>query len=229
MLGFGLFSNFFSGSFFVLFRRIFCWIWGPLSGLLGVLAIITWFVPGVTFGPMGKWLIEEDPLVKAEAIFVLGGKPYERAKEGAKIFHQKYAPRIYTTGELVPSDVKALGLNIPEAQITKQALIREKVPLFKIKPIKEGTSTFEEFEIIYRICKEKNYHSVIVVTTKFHTKRVQMLKEHFREENSYPLQIIVHGASAEEYKEKKWWKYEAGLIFWFEELMKIIYYEFKYF
>ncbi len=229
MLGFGLLSKVFSGSFLGIFRRIFCLIFGPFTGMFAVLAFITWLAPGITLGPLGKWMIDEDPLVKAEAIFVPGGEPSERAKEAAKIFHSGFAPRIFTTGGIVPSEIKAVGLNLPAAVITKQALLRHKVPLFKIKPIKEGTSTYEEFQTIYRICQEKNYHSVIVVSSKFHTKRIQLIKEHFREKNPYPLQIIVRGAPAEGYKEKKWWKYEAGMIFWFQELMKRIYYEFKYF
>jgi hypothetical protein len=58
--------------------------------LLFMLLILVAAVVG--FRGAGRWLTREDPLSKADMIFVLsGGMPY-RAQEAGKIFRMGYAP-----------------------------------------------------------------------------------------------------------------------------------------
>ena len=43
---------------------------------------------------LGAWLVVEDPLEKADAIFVLGGTRYERPLEAVDLYKAGWAPRI---------------------------------------------------------------------------------------------------------------------------------------
>ncbi len=207
-------------------KKLLCVISYILTPTILIFILLTWLAPSLTLSPIGNYLIVEDPLQNADAMFVLGGKPEERAREAAKI--HKYAKKIYTTGGLIPQDISAVNLKFTEAQLTKLALIKYGVPFLKIKPIKKATSTYEEFQVIFNTAKENNLKTIIVVSTKFHTKRISKLREHFNKK--YPnVRIIIHGAPAILYDESRWWESEYGMIFVFNEIAKSLYYELKYF
>src|ERR1700675_4526767 len=73
--------------------------WRVLSAVGGglVLAIVIFF--GV-----GRWLVVEDPLVKARAIVVLSGAMPLRAIEAAKLYREGYAPEIWLTHSTEPGE-----------------------------------------------------------------------------------------------------------------------------
>jgi len=47
------------------------------------------------FPRVGRWLVVEDPLDKAQAIVVLSGRIPMRAKEAARLYKAAYAPQIW--------------------------------------------------------------------------------------------------------------------------------------
>src|ERR1700694_2787292 len=63
---------------------------------------------------VGRWLVVEDPLVKARAIVVLSGAMPLRAIEAAKLYGEGYAPEIWLTHSLEPGETLA-QMGIPFA------------------------------------------------------------------------------------------------------------------
>src|SRR5712664_1289515 len=57
----------------------------------------------VMFFGVGRWLVVEDPLVKATAIVVLSGAMPLRAVEAAKLYREGYAPEIWLTHSAEPA------------------------------------------------------------------------------------------------------------------------------
>src|SRR5580704_6492395 len=55
----------------------------------------------IFFG-VGRWLVVEDPLMKARAIMVLSGSMPLRAIEAAKLYREGYAPEIWLTHSSEP-------------------------------------------------------------------------------------------------------------------------------
>src|SRR5260370_6754519 len=51
----------------------------------------------IIFLGVGRWLVVEDPLDKAQAIVVLSGRIPMRAKEAARLYKAAYAPQIWLT------------------------------------------------------------------------------------------------------------------------------------
>ena len=90
----------------------------------------------------------------------------------------------------------------------------------------DWTATKEESEAILTYCKQHNYSKVIVLSSKFHTRRVGDVFKPLLEDEG--IQVIVHGAPSSLYKEAEWWKYESGMIMVNNEYMKHIYYFLKY-
>src|SRR6202023_428774 len=67
---------------------------GPILLTLVVGLIIS---TAIIFLNVGRWLILEDPLDKAQAIVVLSGGMPMRAKEAARLYNAAYAPQVWLT------------------------------------------------------------------------------------------------------------------------------------
>lgn len=171
-------------------------------------------------------LIKEDNPVKVDAIFVLAGAPEERAPKAAELFHQGYSQSIVVTGARVPSLLEVLDTVLTEAQLTRQALLNEGVDTSAIVMLNRGTSTFEESDIILGYAGPLNYKRIILVSSKFHTSRMQrVFRKKFEDEGITPFII---GAEPLRYEIANWWNYEEALIFVNNEYLKHLYYLWKY-
>ena len=89
-----------------------------------------------------------------------------------------------------------------------------------------GTSTKEESEAIANYCAENTLKRVILISDKFHTRRIRRVFEPLFDE--LETELIIHGTGSTRYDEAEWWKKEEGLIMVNNEYVKLLYYEFKY-
>src|SRR6202158_4346876 len=81
--------------------------WLILSAIGGVGLVLA----VVIFFGVGRWLVVEDPLVKARAIVVLSGAMPLRAIEAAKLYREGYAPEIWLTHSAEPGQtLQAMGI-----------------------------------------------------------------------------------------------------------------------
>lgn len=174
----------------------------------------------------GNFLIKEDELQRADAIFILSGDPYDRGKQGQILYREGYAPVIVTTGENISHNLKALNINYAEADLTKHYLVSNGVDSADVIIVRKGTSTIEEADVIINYAKTNSLNKVIVVSTHFHTRRIHsFFHPLFEKEN---IELIVQGAPSSLYNEQEWWKQEDGLIMVNNEYVKLIYYKLKY-
>jgi len=192
--------------------------------LLFILIIISFRRPLMRC--VGNYLIDEDQLSKADAIFLLSGNPGDRAKEAAKLFNSGFAPQIICTGESVPSLFEVINVKIDEATLSEIALKKEKVDSNNIKILHIGTSTREESHAILSYCKQNGIRKIIVVSDKFHTNRINYAFRSIFEKGG--IEIILRGAPSSVYKEDKWWAEEAGLLMVNNEYVKLFYYYIHY-
>ena len=82
----------------------------PRRILLGIAAIL--LMGGTFLLYVGRWLVVEDPLEKAQAIIVLSGRMPVRALEAAKLFRNGYAPKIWLTHSTEPgATLGAMGIS----------------------------------------------------------------------------------------------------------------------
>ena len=195
---------------------------GTFIILLGILFLFR--VP--ILHALGNVLICEEPVEKVQAIFVLSGGPLDRGGEAAKLYGAGISKRVICTGSNTPADFAALGITYLESEITRIYMMHEGVPDSSIDLIKKGTSTREEEECILDYCKKNNLNNVMVVSSKFHTRRIcRTFNKAF---SNAHIHLIIHGASSSTYDENNWWKREDGLIAVNNEYIKILYYWVKY-
>ena len=102
-----------------------------LLGLVGVM-----FLSALIFLLfVGRWLVLEDPLEKAQAIVVLSGRMPIRAMEAAKLYREGYAPKVWLTHSTEPgATLEAMGISYAgEDSYNLRVLIHEGVPTDDIR------------------------------------------------------------------------------------------------
>ena len=175
---------------------------------------------------VSSFLIYEDELQKAPVMFVLSGGPLDRGSEAVRLYNAGWASLVICTGENIPHNFAALGIDSIEGAITKIHMLSEGLPEEKIQLIRKGTSTFEEAEEILRYCKAMNIDKAIIVSSDFHTRRIhRVIKKQFKNTG---VQVIIQGATNTAYDKDYWWSYENGLIDVNNEYIKLLYYWWKH-
>ena len=176
---------------------------------------------------VGGYLISEDKLQKADVIFVLGGSSFERGNEAAKLFIDGYAPEIICLGKNSPSIFGAINKDYTESEIARINIIKNHdINKRHVKLLKIGTSTKEESVAIADYCRKNKLERIIIISSKFHTRRVRGVFEPLFEDLT--TQLIIHGTPSLLYNENEWWMYEQGLLMVNNEYVKLVYYWIKY-
>jgi len=150
-----------------------------------------------------SWIIE-DPLDKADALIVLGDDNFyaDRATRGAQLFREGKAPVIVASG-------RRLRPNAGIAELMEHDLVERGVPRDKIvRFVHDADSTLEEAQGLSRLAGERKWHSVIVVTSNFHTRRARYIFQRV-----FPLGVEVRVASARDgdFDPEHWWEKRTSI------------------
>jgi len=119
----------------------------------------------------GEQLIEEDPLEKSDAIVILSGDNFyaDRATRAAEVFRQGLAPVVVASGARLRPYA---GIS----ELTTHDLIERGVPKEKIIPFPhDADNTREEAQALRKLLQQKNWKTVIVVTSNYHTRRAKYI------------------------------------------------------
>jgi uncharacterized SAM-binding protein YcdF (DUF218 family) len=166
---------------------------------LAVLALII-------FLGIGRWLMVEDPLEKAQAIVVLSGRMPMRAQEAARLYNAGLAPRVWLTRSVEPAaslqemHIAYIGEDFFNARI----LMHEGVPSNAILVLEPAiNNTADEMRVITAELERSKAKTLIIVTTKAHTRRVRTL---WRDLSGGSGRAIVRAASTDPFAPDHWWR-----------------------
>lgn len=159
------------------------------------------------FLEVGRWLVAEDPLAKARAIAVLSGRMPLRALEAAKLYRQGYASEVWLTHSSDPGEtLEAMGIPYAgEEYYNTLVLIHEGVPAAAIHVLNPPiVNTVDEVRVISAaLDRHMNDRSVILVTSKAHTRRARLL---WRKLASKQTRAITRAASDDPFDPGHWWR-----------------------
>ncbi len=171
-----------------------------------VTAVVGLVTAVIIFLGVGRWLIVEDPLEKAQAIVVLSGRMPMRARDAARLYNAGYAPQVWLTRAVEPtaSLQKMHIAYIGEDFFNTQVLMHEGVPSNAIHVLEQPiNNTADEIAAIAAELERERGGAVIIVTTKVHTRRVRAL---WRKLSSGPGRAIVRAAQADTFAPGHWWR-----------------------
>lgn len=204
---------------------------GRLRRLLvrtGVLLVLLLLLAGVWFFPRaGRYLVVEDSLVKSDAIVVLAGARVERWLEAVDLYREGWAPRIVlSAGPVDDAELRLrdMGIRIPtDAELARGAMIQLKVPAGAISIFPYSLdNTAQEAEAVRVTAAAEGWHQVIVLTSKYHTRRASFAFS--RELRGTGVGALMRATRYDIATPDRWWSRRADFRFVTSELQKLVAY-----
>ena len=181
--------------------------WLILGGIFIVLA------GGATlFFTVGEWLVVEDKLAHADVVVVLSGRLPERAVEAARVYKAGYADQVWISPPVSPvNDLKAMNISyLGEDFYNEKVLIAQGVPPDAIHILERPDANTEaEVRQTVEDLRNMDFHSVIMVTSKPHTRRVRTI---WRKLAGSEPRMIVHFAPDDPYDGPHWWRHTRDAL-----------------
>ena len=169
------------------------------------------------------WLVNEPPL-KADAIIILGGGAQFRSFEAARLYQQGLAPRVLVmNSELRSTDREEL--TIPDQELVRRTLLRKGVPASAIEIAGTNlTSTFEEALTTREWVKATGARTLLIPTGAFQARRARWVFHKGLRGTGVEVRVLAIGPEECD----RWWKTEATLIDFQNEVIKYGFYRIKY-
>jgi uncharacterized SAM-binding protein YcdF (DUF218 family) len=148
---------------------------------------------------VGESWIVEDADAPADALIVLSDDNFyaDRATRAAELFRKGKAPIVVASG-------RRLRPMAGIAELMEHDLIERGVPKDKIiRLAHDADNTREEAEALTKLAAQRKWHSVIVVTSNYHTRRARYIFHRV-----FPQGIEVRMASAHDgdFDPQHWWE-----------------------
>ncbi len=194
-----------------------------IGGLLVGAAYI--FRAPLLSGLAQAWVVN-DPVSKADAIVILGGGVENRPFAAAKLFHDGVAPQIlYMNVRLNPAE--EMGIILTESEQTRRILLSNGVPEAAMTVIGTNvSSTYDESRAVRAWVEQSGAKTILIPTDPFHTRRARWIFKKELRGTKTKTQVIA--INAVRYRVKDWWQHEEGWIAFQNEVVKHVYYRFKY-
>jgi uncharacterized SAM-binding protein YcdF (DUF218 family) len=194
--------------------------------LLAVLVAGVWFERApLLCGAADLWIVS-DPVTRSDVVAVLGGQVEVRPFAAAELYKKGLVTKI-----LVSQAAEARSANIGaipgHSEVNRLLLLKFGVPDTAIEMFGQANrSTKDEASALRNWADQHHVSRIIIPTEIFTARRVRWIFN--REFAGSPVQFEVPSFEPREYTRADWWKTEAGMIAFRNEIMKYLYYRLKY-
>jgi uncharacterized SAM-binding protein YcdF (DUF218 family) len=190
-----------------------------------LLLILAWII----IAPyLAERLIVEKPLERADVIFVLGGSSVylERTRRAAIEYKRGKATKIVLTDDGEQTGwSRSEKRNIPYVELSQRNLTAEGVPAEVVEIIKPiGSGTIYEARLLREQARAKNWKSVLIVTSAYHTRRALGTFERVFENENIEFGIVAPPAGEQTPTSAFWWLMPKGWDYVAGEYVKSFYY-----
>ena len=196
-------------------RRRQRWILLGLAGLVLLGALVFLLC-------VGRWLVAEDPLEKAQAIVVLSGHMPVRAIEAAKLYREGYAPSVWLTHATEPgATLETMGIPFfGEDLYNLRVLVHEGVPVNAIHLLQPPIiNTADELAAVSAALEAGKGATVIIVTSKVHTRRVRILWNRLAAGRE---RALIRAATDDPFEPRRWWRTTSDALDVVRELLGVL-------
>ena len=188
-----------------------------LSVLLGA-----WFMAAGA-----RYLQHEDPLQRADAIFVLAGTRAERPLEAVELYQEGDAASIVLSPgrtELAERWLRQKGIRFPsESAIIRDVMIQLGVPPTAVLiGDRDVDNTAQEATLLRGLARDRGWHKVIVVTSKYHTRRAGFAFR--RAMKGSDVDLIFRASRFDPSDPGRWWRHRQDVRFVIAEWQKLVLY-----
>lgn len=188
-----------------------------LGILIVLLAAGAW-----VFLRVGQWLVVEDSPNHVHAIVVLSGHLPDRAAEAARLYREGYADQVWVSQPVGPEEAlrKMNIAYVGEDFYNEKVLIAQGVPPDSILILeKPAANTAEEISEIAADLRRDGASSVLIVTSKPHTRRVRAI---WRRLASPDLHMLVRYPADDSYDGAHWWRHTHDALDVMREVLGLL-------
>jgi uncharacterized SAM-binding protein YcdF (DUF218 family) len=176
---------------------------------------------------MGHFLILEQTAQKADLIVVLNGRDTERSLASVDLYNQGYANLIIMAGLAKQPGTdefwKRVGDNFKEKIFFQRAIEAMGVPGSSFRLIGNGVaSTYDEALATREFLKKNGYKSILLVTSKWHSKRAYLTFRSVLKNDG--IKIVIQPSRYDSFRPDAWWKNRNDAEMVFDEYVRLIYY-----
>lgn len=171
---------------------------------------------------IGRFLDVSSPPQRADAIVVLGGEgdQFWRTRHALGLFANSLAPWVVFSG----GTLHEAGLACSTALLSEEMAEQLGLPHGAAIILPESASTRDEAIVLGQLAQERGWSSLIVVTDRFHTRRVA----HTVQALAPQISTIVSAPNDPRFDPVHWWQSEDGLVAVVTEVLKLGFYWAKY-
>ena len=196
------------------------------------LNLVLFIVPLTYFGyrPALRYcaslLIVDEPLKKSDAIVVLAGGEPGRPWGAADLYNRDLADYVIVTRDQVQPEEAELvqrGIDLVDGRGNYIRVLRGLgVPNEKIVSVEKAAGdTVSEMQQIRKLCLERNWHSLIIVTANYHTRRARMAARYvLGPEFKFAVSATPHGGL----NSREWWTSRSDIRTFLIEFEKLVAY-----
>ena len=183
--------------------------------LFGVLtgALLTIISGVVALALVGRALVVEDPLAKADVIVAISGDEGPRTETAVSLWQQGLAPLLLFSGASLDPD------SVSSGELMKRQAVRLGVPEGAILVEPLSATTEENAKRTAELMQQRGLHTAILVTSPYHQRRASILfSQAFA---PFGLSFRNHPANDPAWDPDRWWLTDPSRTRTIVELAKL--------
>lgn len=192
-----------------------------LITLVVILLVVigSYFLSPLILDRMAQYLVVSDKLEKADVILVLAGDSNgERVDAGVKLYKQGYAKYILMSGG-------PMAWHLTYADWMKKQAVQEGVPAGVVLLQNKSRSTIDDARFSLPIMQKRNFKSVILVTSPYHTRRAAGV---FRKMlGPAGIRVMVIPTDKSDFNPDRWWTRHEDTAYVVWEYVSLVLYFLK--
>jgi DUF218 domain len=205
--------------------------WRPVIGrLIAPVLVLVVVIAGGWFerahllrGAADLWIVS-DPVTRSDVAVVLGGGLETRPFAAAELYKEGLVTKILVS-QVAQSRVGKL-LALGHTELNRLVLLKLGVPDSAIATFGQANDSTDEEAVVLRDWANRNGVSSMVIPTEiFATRRLRWIID--REFAGTSVRVTIPALESD-YTRADWWKTKAGLLAFQNEIVKYLYYRFKY-
>jgi len=191
---------------------------------LGLLLLGLWLASDRLLAGLGRFLVADQPPEAADAIVVLSGSFPDRILEAVDLYQAGHSREIVLCREPENAGFRVLrerGASVPRIYENNISVARQLgVPEERITVLERSAgSTFTEARVVLRYLAEREARSMLLVTSKFHTRRAGAIYRHLA---GGRIRVITRPARHGGFDPDNWWRRRMSIRRLLIEYQKLV-------
>jgi uncharacterized SAM-binding protein YcdF (DUF218 family) len=205
--------------------------WFKRLVILLLAVVLLWFLRGFLLRGLASFLVVSEQPRTSQVILVLSGESPARMLGAWDLFQKRYSPFILLTrGPRLRAEEELNKRGIAytnAAEMDRQLLIRLGVPEADVAVLPDSvTCTLEEAISVKSYFKGKPLGTILLVTSRYHSRRARML---FNRVFEGQVEIVSVPTPYDEFEINDWWSNRGNTKQVFLEYQKLIFYRLQFF